>query len=367
MAAAGRAPRVPHRFKEKKLIRLSGLSMISLAVALLLCGTASPVRAGEKTDTLVMQNGNEITGEVKGLDQGQLTFNTDDLGTLSVNWDRVASIISNKTVLVEMGDGTRYVGVMEKPADDRRVALRTDDGLKDLAMERIFRISPIKKTFWGGLKGSFSLGASFTRSSDVLQFSASGDVSKRTRKTIDSLNLNLITTKQTDQSTENISLGYAHVRLLRHRWVVPALAAYERNQSLGIQNRFIVAAGGGRWLIESNRQTLAAFAGLDLNLEDTTGSDGGQTSLEAFAAVRYSRFRYHHPKQNLSVSFFMFPSLTESGRFRAQLNSHWRQEIVTDFFLEFSVYGSYDNQPPEGALLSTDYGLVTSVGYSFSP
>lgn len=367
MAAAGRAPRVPHRFKEKKLIRLSGLSMISLAVALLLCGTASPVRAGEKTDTLVMQNGNEITGEVKGLDQGQLTFKTDDLGTLSVNWDRVASIVSKKTVLVEMEDGTLYVGVMEKPAEAGQVALRTDDGLENLAMERIFRINPIKKTFWGGLKGSFSLGASFTRSSDVLQLSASGDVSKRTRKTINSLNLNLITTKETDQSTQNISLGYAHVRLLRHRWVVPGIAAYERNQSLGIQNRIIVGGGVGRWLIESDRQTLAVLAGLDLNLEDTTGTDAGQTSLEAFAAVLYSRFRYHHPKQNLSVSLFIFPSLTESGRFRCQLKSHWRQEIVTDFFLELSVFASYDSQPPEGALLSTDYGLVTSVGYTFSP
>jgi hypothetical protein len=341
--------------------------MISLAVALFSCVTASPVSAGEKTDTLVMQNGNEITGEVKGLDQGQLTFKTDDLGTLSVNWERVASIVGKKTVLVEMVDGTRYVGVMEKPAEARQVALRTDDGLEKVAMDRVFRINPMEKTFWGGLKGSFSLGASFTRSSDVLQLNVSGDVSKRTRRSINSLDLTLITTKETDQSTQNISLGYAYVKLFRHRWVLPGIAAYERNQSLGIQNRIIVGGGVGRWLIESNRQTLAAFAGLDLNFEDTTGTDAGQTSIEAFAAVRYSRFRYHHPKQNLGVSLFIFPSLTESGRFRGQLNSHWRQEIVTDFFLELSVFASYDSQPPEGALFSTDYGLVTSIGYSFSP
>jgi hypothetical protein len=314
-----------------------------------------------------MQNGNEITGEVKGLDQGQLTFKTDDLGTLSVTWDRVASIVSKKTVLVEMLDGTRYEGVMEKSAEAGQVALRTDDGLEKLAMARIFRISPIKKTFWGALKGSFSLGASFTRSSEVLQLSASGDVSKRTRKTINGLNLNLITTKQPDESTQNISVGYSYVRLFRNRWVVPGVAAYERNQSLGIQNRLIVGGGVGRWLIESDRQDLAALAGLDLNLEDTTGTDAGQTSLEAFVGVRYSRYRYHHPKQNLSVSVFIFPSLTESGRFRGQLNSHWRQEIVNDFFLELSVFASYDSQPPEGALLSADYGLVTSVGYTFSP
>jgi hypothetical protein len=339
---------------------------ITLAVALLWCVAASPLRA-EKTDSLVMQNGNEITGEVKSLDQGQLKYSTDDLGILSVNWDRVASIVSKKSVLVEMADGARYVGVMEKPAEAGQVALRTDDGLEDLAMAEIVRINPIEKTFWGGLKGSFSLGASFTRSSDVLQFSASGDVSKRTRKRLNSLNFNLIATEQSDGSTQNISVRFAHLRLLRHRWAVPVVAAYERNQSLGIENRIMVGSGGGRWLIESNRQNLVALGGLDLNTEDTTGADAGQTSLEAFLGVQYSRFRYHHPKQNLSIAAFVFPSLTESGRLRAQLNNHWRQELIDDFFFELSIYANYDSQPPEGAAFGADYGIVTSIGYSFSP
>ena len=351
----------------RKMARPSALSAFSLAVALISVFTALPVRASEKTDTLVLHNGNEITGEVKGLDHGQLKYSTDDLGILSVAWDSVASIVSKKTVLVEVVDGRVYAGVMEKPAEAGQVALRTNDGLEELEMARIFRINPIKKTFWGALKGSFSLGASFTRSSDVLQFSASGNVGKRTRKFAHSLNLNLITTRETDQTTQNISLQYAYARILRRRWVVPVIAGYERNQSLGIQNRLITGGGVGRWLIESNRQTLAALAGLDLNLEDTIGTDASQISLEAFVAVRYSRFHYHHPKQNLFVSAFIFPSLTESGRFRVQLNSDWRQEIVNAFFLELSVFASYDSQPPEGALLSTDYGLVTSVGYSFSP
>ncbi len=93
--------------------------VITLAVGLLWCVAASPLRA-EKTDSLVMQNGNEITGEVKSLDQGQLKYSTDDLGILSVNWDRVASIVSKKSVLVEMEDGARYVGVMEKPVKANR-------------------------------------------------------------------------------------------------------------------------------------------------------------------------------------------------------------------------------------------------------
>ena len=62
----------------------------------------------------------------------------------------------------------------------------------------------------------------------------------------------------------------------------------------------------------------------------------------------------------------LYPALHRLER-QKQLNSFWRQEIVVDFFFELSVYGTYDSQPPEGALQTSDYGLVTSIGYSFWP
>jgi len=129
-----------------------------------------------------------------------------------------------------------------------------------------------------------------------------------------------------------------------------------------------VGAIGGRRLIETNREELVILGGLDTNFEQTTDEvDPGQSSLEALASLQYSRFHYHYPKQNFSLSLVVFPNLTESGRFRTTFNSDWRQEIITNFFFNLSLYAIYDNQPPEGALASTDYGIVTSIGYSFSP
>ncbi len=124
----------------------------------------------------------------------------------------------------------------------------------------------------------------------------------------------------------------------------------------------------GRRLLETNRQELIILGGLDANLEETTDpDDAGQVSLEEFASLQYARFLYHHPKQNFSTVLMVFPSLTVSGRFRAQFNTDWRQEIVRNFFFEITLFATYDNEPPEGALLSTDYEVVTSLGYSFSP
>ncbi len=340
---------------------------ILLILALLLLPGAVPTRA-DNTGKVVMQNGDTITGEFKSVIRGQLSYSTDNLGTLTINWDSVATIVDTKVVVLRTIDGTIYQGVMEQPKESQQVALRTEAGLEELAMDQIYEINPLVKSYWKGLKGSFSLGASYTKSADSLQLSAAADISKRHLKSYRTVAVNAISTTQSDGTTQNISAAYSHFKIFPNRWTVPLVAAYERNQSLGIQNRFLGAAGGGRWLIESNVQELIVFGGLDVNQEDTIGTDGDQTGLETFFALRYSRNRYHHLKENLTVSLGVFPSLTESGRIRSQLNSSWRQEFfVAYLYFELSVYAIYDRKPPAGALASTDYGVVTSIGYSFSP
>jgi len=59
------------------------------------------------------------------------------------------------------------------------------------------------------------------------------------------------------------------------------------------------------------------------------------------------------------------PSITEGGRVRMNLETRLRREIIKDFFVDLSFYLKYDNRPPSVTASTTDYGFVTSVGYSF--
>jgi hypothetical protein len=50
-----------------------------------LSGFLAPVSlAAQKTDVVVIANGDVITGEIKGLSRGKLDYNTDDAGRLSI-------------------------------------------------------------------------------------------------------------------------------------------------------------------------------------------------------------------------------------------------------------------------------------------
>jgi hypothetical protein len=111
---------------------------------------------------------------------------------------------------------------------------------------------------------------------------------------------------------------------------------------------------------------LPVLVGLGFNRE-WAGGDFGQDSynLEAIVRVDWSVFVYHSPKTDLKFSLSTYPGLSDLGRVRLDFDSRLRREIIKDFFVDLSFYVNYDNKPPSVTASTTDYGFVTSVGYSF--
>ena len=64
---------------------------IPLASALAFLTTGSPALAA-KIDTVVLENGNLVTGEIKELQQGKLKYSTDSMGTVYIEWDEIEKI-----------------------------------------------------------------------------------------------------------------------------------------------------------------------------------------------------------------------------------------------------------------------------------
>src|SRR5215813_14746174 len=70
----------------------------------------------EKTDVLVMTNGDRMTCEVKGLNAGVLFVSFDYIdGTASVDWSKVASVESSQLFVVKTEDGSVYKGTLKTP------------------------------------------------------------------------------------------------------------------------------------------------------------------------------------------------------------------------------------------------------------
>jgi hypothetical protein len=104
--------------------------------------------------------------------------------------------------------------------------------------------------------------------------------------------------------------------------------------------------------------------GLDINREIPMDGEA-ETNLEAVGMVTFEYFKYSSPKRNFKFDFRVFPSITDFGRWRANLNSDFRLELVSDLFWKLGVYFDYDSAPISSDAATSDYGIVSGISYKF--
>jgi hypothetical protein len=338
---------------------------IARAAALAACLLASsrPALAAD-TDLVVLRNGDRMHGEIKGLQYGQLELKTTTMGTLDIEWDKIVELVSPRFFEIETTDGARYYGSFEGVSVGQ-LGVNLEGQTTPLEMWRVVRIRPIKSSFWDRIDGSISLGASYTRSSEIGQGSLSISVGTRRPKYEFNTRFDTTITVQPDEPDQARTVGSAaYLRLLGNRWYVPATVKFERNTDLGLDLRSSVGAGIGRYLIQSNRSLLGAGAGLVLNEENPVEGDSTQ-NIEASLGASYEFFTYDTPKTSIKTAFVLYPSLNVGGRYRTEFDLSLSREIVKDFTVGATAYDSYDSKPPAGSTSGHDFGISLNIGWTF--
>ena len=332
----------------------------------LLCALAiSPdVDAQPKTDVVTLANGDRITGELKRLERGRLEFSTDDAGTLYLEWDKLASVVASRLVEVVTADGRRFVGSLGR-AIDRSIAVVGPDATATLAMSEVTIIRPMGTSFWRQLDGSFDAGFSYTRSSGVAQLNLDSETVYQRPASRARLGVSLTITEEDDEERDDRgAVEASYLMFPWRRWFITGAGRFESNESLGLVLRSQAGAAVGPRLVNSNRAQLSLGAGLVFNDERGVDVEPTQNS-EALFLFAASFFTYDRPKTNLDVNLQYYPSLSNTGRQRVQLDAGVEQELWKDFFVALSFYNTYDNRPPNPTADRNDVGIVTSIGWTY--
>lgn len=337
--------------------------MLTVA-GLLLLAPVTPARA-EKTDVVILKNGDRVTGEVKALERGRLSFSTDSMGSLQIEWEEIEKIDSGQNVEVEVATGEKFFGSLTAEAEAGRLQVRGETESVTLELASVVRMVPIEDTFLRRLDGSFDLGFSFTSANDATQYSLGSNVRYRTRRFSRHLGLSSTFLDQRNaERTRRTSLEGGLQRFLANRRFTNVVLQFQQNEELGLELRSLVAAGYGRHAVQSNNLQLDLFAGLALNSEDFQGF-APSSSTEVVGGLQFAVFKFDDPETDVRASLFVFPSLSNPGRVRAELEARLRREIVKDFFFSISLYDSYDSEPPLPDLPTNDWGTSSSLGWSF--
>lgn len=80
--------------------------------------------------------------------------------------------------------------------------------------------------------------------------------------------------------------------------------------------------------------------------------------------LKHSLFTHTGHKTNLTTTFYLLPSLTDSGHLRLDLNSQFQIQLFNNFYWSVNLYEDFDNDPPPGAS-ENDFGVSSSLGWSF--
>jgi len=341
----------------------SGITFAALAVV------AAPARSAPKTDVIVTINGDHLTGEIKSLEHNRLKLSTSHMGTIYIEWDKIARVQTNQYLLLERSDGVRYYGQLLATGDDGRLRVFAEDSRgtpEDVAMADVVRAQPIVGgRFIDRLDGYVSAGLDFTKASNRRSLDFAGGLSSRTRVRTWSLDGSVnLTDDAAGATSERYQLGGTWRQFRRRSDFYIGFGGLDRNSELDLNLRTSAGAGYGRYFLQSNLAEGVGGLGLAYSHENYTG---GKTfdSLEGVLTTAFSVYRYDFPETDITGSLSLLPSLTESGRYRAETDVRAKYEFVDDLYFELKFYGSYDSKPPLASASSSDYGVVTSLGYSF--
>lgn len=349
---------------------VSRWSGVSLLLGGLLLGGASPL-AAQKSDTLLLRNGDRIIGEITTLEDGLLEYKTDNVGTIKVKWDRVVRLYSRLYFEVEDRRGRRYFGTLPTLDSSGFLGVAMDE-VTVIPLADVVAITRIKQeSFLDRIDGYLDLGFTYAKSNQTVQLTSGLDAAYLLRNWDIRLKGDLFIQRQNDvDPTRRWSLQPSVVRSLGRRWLAYTLGQLQQNQELDLDLRALISPGGGVWITRSNRREASAFLGLAAQREwyrDSTAAGGSEatTSVEVSTGANYRGFRYDWPELDVTANLQVFPSLTDLGRVRQEGDVRVRYEVLRDFFLTVALQNSFDSRPPTPETPKVDFTTTLSISWKF--
>lgn len=331
-----------------------------LVLSLLFATSAIDAAARPKTDVVELANGDRISGEIKLMRNGVLSYGTDSMGTVSIEWDGVNTLDSNHFFRFRMVSQKRLFGALGESEDPGFVRIVHAEGVEDVAVQEIVAITPIESSLQERLDAVANLGYQDFKASDSRTTELGLRVSYLDEYSENRLEARtIIAESETETNTSNrVDLSR------RHLWQNPLYFNYyrvgwESNDQLAIDSRIVGTYGVGRRVFDNNRTKLNLVGGAQVVSEED--SLGKRTdSVEGLIAIEYRTWNFSSPELELVTGLRLYPGITESGRQRGDGEITLSWEVLDNVDLSLSAFGSFDNETNQDGD-DYDYGITTGV------
>ena len=347
----------------KRLCRVVSITVLILFVVL-------TALAKEKDDVVVLKNGDRLTGEIKGLQSGELRVKADYMAeAVRLDWAKVERLESKSTFMIWLVDGKLVTNVMRLlPTNSGEVANfiigNADQTIKVNQLD-VIRIAPADRQFWKRLEGSIDFGFSFTSGNDQYQTQLAATTTYRTGRHSFTASVDSALSGQTEGTSQTRNqFNFDYRRQLSSRWYAGGIFDLLRSDQQSLKLRTSAGALLGYNLTQTERTRLSIFGGIVGTRENYSESLGRPKSTNADAIVGADFLTFRFNRTDIRSRLSLFPSLTTPGRTRVQATSDLRIKVVKDLWWGFHIYENFDSKPPVRAD-KNDLGVSTSIGWKF--
>jgi hypothetical protein len=287
------------------------------------------------------------------------------MGTLSIEWDKIAHLTSTNYFDVENRIGTRFFGQLAASDEPGELLIILSDTVR-VRMMNIVAISRIRASFWSRLDGYVDLGFDFQKANNNRQLNGSGEVKYRGEKWASKLSGSTYFQRQegADETSRNdVSLDGR--RLFGNHWSAVIFMSLEQNEQIDLDLRKTFGLGAVRELIHTNKMTFSAAASLAYANEDYSNDEGTTNTLQAPLQGDFAFFLFDSPKTDITSDLTLTPILNDLGRWRIDFNARVSYELISDFTIGFRFFDNFDSRQPSTGENSNDFGMTFSLGYTF--
>lgn len=350
--------------------RAKKIALVTVSCLLLV---TTPLFARDKSDLLIMNNGDRLTCEIKSLDASVLYVSLDYVnGTASLDWSKVRRVESKQLFLVKTEDGSVYTGTLStaETGGNRPVRIEvTESSETNAVLERtkVVTMNQTSDRFWQRFNGSINMGLIYSKGNESTQFNFATKVQYPRERwaTGADFNSTLAGSTGASTSTRNDTSVYARRLLKWNNWFYTGLGSFLQSSEQNIQLQSNLGGAVGRYVKNTNHAVISLSSGLawqNTRYTQSLASQRSQNVATLLVASEVEVFKFD--KTNLTIQGSVFPAISEPGRVFTSTNVSYYLKFFGNFTWNLSFYGNWDNQPPTH-LSGSDYGSSSGIGWTF--
>ena len=334
-----------------------------------------------QNDTLYLNNGDMIVGDLKSMDRGVLTIEPSYSDSdFKITWEDIKEMKAHQRYLITLSDGGRINGTFRSAGEGKLFIANEDGEDRTVNQDDVVNIKSVDNGFLSRLSANIDFGLSLTKANNQKQLNGNLRLGYlEDRWSADMYYNTLITTQDgvSDIQRNDGGLGYRY--FLPADWNLGVDLVFLSNTEQSLDLRATGKIGVGNFIKRTNALYWNVFGGVAYTSESfspvfnpgdgTTTTAPNRKSMEGFFGTEVNL--YDIGDLNLLTTVIVYPTLVsdelvEPGRVRTdfRFDAKYDDIFIEDFYVRAGFTLNYDNRPAEAGK-EFDYIFTTGFGWEW--